>query len=243
MNLLLDLGNTRLKWALGQQVGLGEVRAINYRQTDFTLGLYREWQGLPPPRRIGVASVSGQAILQPLLNLCRELWPHAELLLPRSSAAGFGVKNAYIQPQRLGVDRWLALIAAHRMYGGNLCVVDCGSAITLDVVRADGSHAGGLIMPGLRMMKRALAADAAQLPMVETEYALGLALETQAAIANGVLAAAVGMVDNALQNHARDCDVLLTGGDGERVANALPHPALFDADLVLKGLSIYCQGE
>lgn len=243
MKLLLDLGNSRLKWATESHGQMSFVTAMNYRQPDFLPNLTLHWQDLQSPKVIAIASVSSQNMLQELLQLSQKLWPQAKLILPKPAAFAFGVKNAYAQPEKLGVDRWLALMAAHKHYPQHKCVVDCGTAITIDVLQADGLHLGGVITPGLRLMKQALATNTADLELNSHPYQAAFGQDTAAAIANGVLWAAAGVVAQAWRTLDDGYQLIMTGGDAEVIAGVLSIPILLDHELVLKGLSVYCQAE
>ena len=241
MKLLVDLGNTRLKWATETQAQLSSVTAMDYRQPDFLQNLIQLWQTLPPPEIVAIATVANRQLLQDLLQLCQQLWPQAQYVLPESTDSAFGVSNAYHQPEKLGIDRWLALIAAHHIYPGFTCVVDCGTAITIDVLNVDGLHRGGVIVPGLRLMQQALATNTADLGFNRQAHQIALAQHTDAGIANGVLAAAVGAIETICQQLDGEFQLLMTGGDADVIASALSIPSTIDVELVLKGLSIYCQ--
>lgn len=243
MNLLLDMGNSLLKWAVEHDGRMGEIQALDYGQDDFSKTLLAHWQAMESPEKLAIASVSKPQVLTEVAAIGQSLWPDVELVVPQSSRHGFGLTNAYAQPEKLGVDRWLAMIAAHSFYAGPICVVDCGTAITVDVVRGDGEHAGGLICPGLRLMKKALAANTAALAFDNQVSRADLATETGAAIANGVLLAAAGMIQQVMARLAPDCRLVMTGGDAQAVAGALAMPAVIDHALVLKGLSLFCTGE
>ncbi len=243
MNLLLDIGNTRLKWATEKQGDIQDSHACDYRQPDFLVGLEQVWRGIDTPRNLAIASVSEKQVLNSLAQLGQTLWPQCRLLIPQASAAAFGVTNAYQQPERLGIDRWLAMIAAHNLYPGNVCVVDCGTAVTLDAVRADGRHLGGLICPGLNLMKHALVSNTADLTFTSRSYHTELGSATDVAIANGVFAAVTGLIEHALSKLDADYRLLLTGGDAAYLAESLSVPFSLDQDLVLKGLSIFCRGD
>lgn len=243
MNLLLDIGNSRLKWAIERSDGGYATVALDYRRPGFLADLHRSWLAIDPPQTVAIASVSNRQLLESLVSLSQTLWPQSRLLPPQASSEAFGVKNAYRQPEKLGVDRWLALIAAHHHYAGNLCIVDCGTAVTVDVLQADGRHLGGLICPGLNLMKQALVANTADLDFTMQAYRNGLGTATDVAIANGVCAAVTGLIEQTLRNLDAGYRLLLTGGDAAYIAEPLSLPHLLDLDLVLKGLSIFCRGE
>ena len=242
MNLLIDIGNSRLKWAIENGGQIGHVTLLDYRQTDFLPDLKSLWLAVEVPNTVAIASVSELGVLSGLLSLCQSLWPQTKTLIPKSTQCAHGVKNAYIQAEKLGVDRWLAMIAAHIYYPGDKCVVDCGTAITIDALQASGKHLGGLICPGLNLMKQALASNTADLTFNAEPYQTNLATATKPAIANGVLLAATGLVESAMRQLDDSYQLIFTGGDAMTVAESVSRPVLLDQNLVLKGLSIFCQG-
>ena len=173
-----------------------------------------------------------------MVDWSAQLWPDVAMVLPVATACGFGVKNAYPQPEKLGVDRWLNLLAAHRYYPGQSCIVDCGTAITLDVLAADGQHQGGLICPGLQLMKKALTANTAALAFSDQPQPLGLADNTAAAIDSGSRYAALGMIETVLGRQAPPCQLILCGGDAPALSTQIAYPHVVDSDLIFKGLAI-----
>ncbi|MDD2738986.1 MAG: type III pantothenate kinase [Methylomonas lenta] len=242
MNLLIDLGNSRLKWAIEIDGQIGPVTQMDYRQADFLQHIKLLWQLIESPDTVAIASVSELGVFSGLLKLCQSLWPQAKTLVPNSTQCAYGVKNAYIQAEKLGVDRWLAMIAAHNHYPGDKCVVDCGTAITIDALQASGKHLGGLICPGLNLMKQALASNTADLTFNTEPYQTNLATATKPGIANGVLLAATGLVEAAIRQLDDSYQLIFTGGDAMTVAGSVSRPILLDQNLVLKGLSVFCQG-
>jgi type III pantothenate kinase len=243
MNLLVDIGNSRLKWGMEQAGLIDRGEAIDYHQVDLRGELQHVWQALKVPRKLAIASVAASQILAEVSELAYSLWPTIELVVPQATATAFGVSNAYRQPEKLGIDRWLALLAAHHYYSGHCCVVDCGTAITVDVIDADGRHLGGLISPGLRSMKKALAADTAGLNFNSHPQNTGLADNTFAAIDSGTLLAAAGLIEAVLRRLETPSRLILSGGDAEAVAGQLQQAVIIDTELVLKGLRLYCNRE
>ena len=236
MNLLIDSGNTRLKWAVLQN---GELMSrhvlVNQQLTRHELIV--AWKGLTP-ERLAIACVSNAPLLELVRAVALELWPGIDMIQVHSQAHAFGVHNAYRQPEKLGVDRWLALVAVQHFYRQAACIVDCGTAITVDLIDADGNHQGGLICPGLTLMKKSLAAGTEALPFDETNYGAGPANFTVAAIYSGTLAAAVGLIEHVLSRQANPMLVIVTGGDAELIAVQLANRPIVDADLVLRGLAV-----
>lgn len=237
MKLLIDIGNSRLKWAVAQDDTITNGGAVEHDRPELAELLLQAWAGLDRPRQVAIASVAAQGLFDRVAGALHSLWPGLQLYRAQSTAYALGVRNAYQQPNRLGVDRWLALLAAHRHYPGNVCIVDCGTAITVDALNYDGQHLGGLIAPGVTMMRRSLGRQAAALAFSDQVAALELANGTEAAIANGCLQAATGLVNSVMQRFSDDYQLLVTGGDAELVASGLSHDVIIDAQLVFKGLA------
>jgi type III pantothenate kinase len=214
--------------------------AIDYRQTGLVKSLQPVWSDLPPPGILALASVADLSIRDEVRAIVKHLWPQIKYVEPRVTTSAFGVSNAYRQPEKLGIDRWLALLATHHYYPGASCIVDCGTAITVDVIASEGRHLGGWICPGLSTMQKSLFASTAALPFTERRHTGAIAATTAEAIANGVFLAAVGFIEAVLARLAMPCRLLLCGGDAELIAAELSRPCVIDAELVLRGLSLFC---
>lgn len=236
--ILIDIGNTRIKWAQ-QKVGkLGEMNAVLHLKQDFSARLKADWQQLPKPNKIFIACVSSVAIKQQVMQVALQLWPDVYLKEIHTTKVALGVSNAYPKFNKLGVDRWLSLIAGYRAYTSPVCIVACGTAITLDIVDREGKHLGGMIMPGLNLMKVALSNSTANLSFDTEHFPQGLAKDTEAAIYNGNLNAVRGFIDQGLASYPEPLQLILTGGDAEFLVDALCLSAKVDAELVLKGLAL-----
>ena len=241
MNLLVDIGNSRLKWAVMQDGALVTGRAlVNLQITRHAL--VETWKMQTSPERLAVACVSRASLLELVLAVAVELWPTIEIIHVKSEAHAFGVYNAYQQPEKLGVDRWLALVAVRNHYQLPACIVDCGTAITVDLIDTDGKHQGGLISPGLTLMKKSLAEGTEALQFYERNFIFGPANFTEAAIYSGTLAAAAGLIEHVLSKQSNAMQLILTGGDAEIIATQLSIKPIIDIDLVLRGLAIILEG-
>ncbi len=245
MKLLIDIGNSRLKWGTEQDGDLQYCAAIDYRRDDFLGFVNQQWKDLSLPKQVAISSVGSIQIVDQLRILIMQLWPNTDIVIAVSSAYACGVSNIYKKPTQLGVDRWLSLLALHRYYRSSACVIDCGTAITIDFIDDTGRHQGGLITPGLTLMKKALMEGTIELPMIEKDQNVGLADHTAAAIYSGTLYSVVGLVEHALARHGgRTQTVVVTGGDARLIAENLEAQVIVEPNLVLKGLSVYCdEGE
>jgi len=240
-NLLIDLGNTRLKWGIGDDCGkvqAGEALLNSELNEDNLAAL---WRKIQTPHRIGIACVGGTTELACGEAVANKLWPAISVTRVQSQAENFGVTNAYSQPEQLGVDRWLGMIAAYHQYRCALCIAGCGTAVTVDLINADGQHLGGLICPGIHLMKESLAQKTENLSMIRRQdFPAGLADFTGAAIHNGVVSAIAGMIGKAVnvQSPYNGYKIVLTGGDAALIAPCLASATVIDVNLVLSGLAL-----
>ncbi|MCK4842969.1 MAG: type III pantothenate kinase [Methylococcales bacterium] len=241
MKLLLDIGNTRIKWCTDDNGHLSVGQAIAYKTTDFTQQLQYHWLKLTEsPCTLAISSVSAKQIAQQLIAIAKQIWPEIKVLNAQSTAHAFSVTNAYQQAEKLGVDRWLGIIAMQHYYPGNNCIVDCGTAITIDCLDDKGQHLGGFISPGLQLMKQSLQQGTEDLSLNKKEYPVGWSNDTESAIYSGTLYAAVGLVEKVIKDLNICNKLILTGGDAELLAKNLSFESIIEADFVLKGLSLYC---
>ncbi len=234
--LLVDLGNSRVKWASWRDGRLGEQRAATYAGwsvEDWQRTLFAE----PGIERVVAARVGGGPDAAALDAAARRATAHPVEFVATTAEAG-GVRNAYPDPGLLGVDRWLAVIAAYARVGGACCVADVGTAATVDGVDADGRHLGGFIVPGPDLMMRALWRGTADL----ATHTATSADNTRDAIERGCRLAVAALVDRSVREIARrtgtEPRVLLTGGAAPAVAHLLETAADDVPDLVLRGLAM-----
>ena len=240
MILLLDIGNTRIKWARLEGGRLGPQEARIHAGEELGPVLQQVFEG-PKPERVLASNVAGPLVAAAIRELCEDRYgQRPELLIPAPEACG--VKNGYKDPARLGADRWAAVIGAFNHGGGPVCVVDAGTAITVDAVDAKSNHLGGLIAPGPQTMRRALAGSTASLrDNGEGEFAL-LCRETRSAISSGGWHTAAGFLERMHHLVGKELGsktrFLLTGGDAERLAELVPGTFTLAPALVLQGLAV-----
>lgn len=245
MNLLLDLGNTRLKWVVSDAGQLHPGAALAWHTADFDAALHAAWRDLPAPQRILAANVAPSACQQRVERALLARFGLAPQWL-RSPAARAGVRNAYAQPETLGIDRFLALLAAHDGGYAPCVIAGCGSALTLDALAADGHHLGGLIVPGIRAMQHGLQWAAPGLPPAADAQVLELACDTGNAVASGSWQAAAGAIERFYRHMSARLggqpQLLLSGGDAPPLVTLLGAPAQAFDNAVLRGLQVWAQG-
>lgn len=242
--LLVDIGNTNLKWAWLEGDQMSAVEHGAYRPDGVVVLAGYSWSHAERPNRVVVANVAGQQVADELRHWTTKTWG-VEPEFVVAAAHELGIKNAYANPEQLGVDRWLALIAARNMTQEAACVVDCGTAITIDFVDADGCHQGGLILPGLAMMRDAML-DRTQIPHVGISESTDLlAKNTESAIAAGSLHAAAALVERVMMEKTKSAGALLaliiTGKDAPRLKPVLNLDAAIVPKLVMHGLALVAQ--
>lgn len=237
---LFDLGNTRLKCAPLVDGRCGDVVALSHGENDFAGKLDAL---LPSSGGVAhVASVAPQSITVDLLERLAARFARIDIARTQSRCAG--VRIAYADPSKLGVDRFLALLAAHERGGASL-VVGVGTALTLDLIDAGGQHHGGRIAPSPSLMRDALHARAAVLPR-EGGTRMDFAADTFDALASGCEGAALALVADTLAAAQRRFGfaptLLLHGGGAPALLDALPD-AVATPSLVLQGLACWARIE
>lgn len=239
--LLLDIGNTRLKWArLKGETFLPGDELLHAGQLDVEKLTHISLDVLPD--HVVAACVAGNNS-EHLLREWVQQKLQRELDFVTAEQQMLGVINAYADPTQLGSDRWAAVIAAHQQWQGNLCVMDAGTALTLDLIQSDGRHLGGYILPGLGMMQRCLL-DGTEIPVSKDSVKLASNTRTGDStircISNGALQAACGMVERTIMQFEQQCQetvqCILTGGDSQHLADNLTIPCVIEPNLVLRGL-------
>ena len=243
--LLLDVGNSRLKWGVSDDAGemrrTGHISLKNLKDRGLSTLTTKLPRRVDAVRACNVAGNSFGTRLSGVIGVhC-----NADVHFARSEKRGWGVVNAYRQPRRLGDDRWVAMIAAWAEIQGACLVVDAGTALTIDAIDDDGNHLGGQIIPGAATMQESLASSTSDLPGVKTSArasAGDLAMfgkNTAAAIREGAQNAVVGAIERAiwtLQSNAYEPTIVLTGGGASRILGALDDEPLHRPHLVLHGL-------
>jgi type III pantothenate kinase len=245
MKLLLDVGNTRLKWAQLAEGRLAGRGAAVHRGAAPAEWLAPLDAAAGRPEEILVANVAGPGVAHSIGEWALERLGLRPRFLHATASAG-GLTNAYQHADSLGVDRWLGMIGAWRRARGPLVCVAAGTALTVDAVDGAGRHLGGLIVPGYELMIEALLRRTHDIaPGMARAAAAGdgvFGRSTAAAVelgaANALAALAARAVDEAERRCGRPPRVFVGGGDAARIAAGLGRPAEIAPDLVLEGLAV-----
>ena len=230
----LDIGNTRIKWRCGQQCG-----ALLHTDDWITV-----FAALPQtPERVRMANVAGSAIGEQVAQWLRAQWGVVAELAGTSNRAA-GVDCGYPDPSQLGVDRWLAILASFHKFcrktASDVVVVSAGSAVTVDLLCAEGRHLGGYIVPGLEMQRRALFAgtSAVKVDGRWLSATMSPGEDTGKAVSNGCLKMVVALIDLARNELGNDVPVILSGGDAGYLQQHLSGQVYCEPELVMDGLSV-----
>lgn len=247
MKLLVDAGNSRLKWALWEHGTLSAPGRCPSRSDP--AGAVRALVSAAPDALEGVlvANVAGPWMADALRRGLARRCPQPPVFIT-ASACALGVTCGYAEPARLGVDRWVAVIAAFHQAQGAALVVDAGTAVTIDAVADDGRHLGGLILAGRGLMARALYRETSDIGRTHGERLPGEAASafgrsTDEAVGFGASWALVGAVERAWAAAAQALDrrppLLLTGGGAPELLLYLTGPVEHRPQLLLEGLALF----
>ncbi len=243
--LLMDVGNSRLKWGVlddGDIRRTGHIALANIKKkglSELTTKL---------PRKVDAVFASNVAGTSFGTRLSGVVGMHcnADVHFARSERRGWGITNSYRQPRLLGVDRWVAMVGAWAELKSACLIVDAGTAVTLDAIDRDGNHLGGQIIPGVETMLNSLSTATSDIPAVKTtpkptsDDLKMFGRNTAAAVREGAQNAVAGAIDRAtktLRSNGYRPKVILTGGGASRILGALTKEPLHRPNLVLFGLA------
>ncbi len=245
MKLLIDIGNSRIKWAFeqdGQLSGPGEL-VHRGMDSDPALTLIDQLEFVP---EFAVAiNVAGQQLGAAVAAVL--LRRHAcQLEFVQTAATAGDVANGYVAIDQLGADRWAALVTAWHDCREAVCVVDAGSALTIDLVGGAGNHYGGIIVPGISLLQSALLADTSDIAgfvarsQISPDSSVWYGRDTASAVERGSLFATISLIEAAVKDFP-EAGVIprlyLTGGDAPLLLKHLVTSAEHRPHLVLEGLS------
>ena len=244
MILAIDAGNSRVKWgwyeaerqeADGKTAwsSVATVSLIEFAASSDHVNPFSATH--ENPARIIISNVAGEGAHQLLVNWTRIF--EAEPLWLKGEAQTCGVRNGYEPPDQLGPDRWAALIAARALEPGRAClVVNAGTATTVDALSADGEFLGGLILPGVDLMRFVLHDHTGRLPLQQGRF-VKTPRNTVDAIETGCRHAQAGAVERMHRVLGGDSACVVSGGGGKALMERLELPCRYVENLVLEGLA------
>lgn len=247
MILLIDVGNTYAKWLVLKN----DVVICNGK--FFTASVFQEVNDLISAnveiRKIAASWVGASSAKNALQqSICDK---GIQLLMAESKHEQLGLKNGYKEPRLLGVDRWLAMLGIWHRDGGPFCVIDAGTALTIDLVNASGLHLGGYIVPGYGTMVSSLNAGTSLIDCQQVNdgmLSMDVGKATSEAVGRGVLLAQVGAVQLAIESaqyhfSADKVNCYIGGGDGIQLSKWVNRECSYVDSLVLLGLKTYANAE
>ncbi len=247
--ILIDAGNSCLKIAIVKN--LDEANIV-YHTLNFT-NLYDELSDCLQDSiasEVLVSNVNNATVFNIISDSVYDLWRiQAQLISVEQDK--YGISTRYTNPRTLGCDRWLAMIAARKEFNQSLCIIDCGTALTIDVLSDNGMHIGGLISPGITTARHSLGLTANNLPIVENSSeninnkSSFFAINTQDAILGGTLYQISAYIERIVSEFklefGNNTDCIITGGDAELILSLTRHDMYHRDTLVLDGLRIIAQ--
>ena len=245
MTWYVDIGNSSIKWASLRAKKLTKAKYFQRTKAGHAEDLDDAWGNLSSPKEIICSCVAGEAFEQSMTTWCQQVWEITPVFI-RATRQCQGVTNAYINPEQLGSDRWAAMIAAHQRNPKACCVIDCGTATTVDVVESDGQHLGGLIIPGKQLMADSLLTGTA----ISTNESEGdnstlFARHTVDAIKGGALYSTIATIDRLYVDVAtalgKPIEAVITGGAAAEILPLLNQKPTVESDLVLQGVRLIHQ--
>jgi type III pantothenate kinase len=246
MQLLVDVGNSRIKWAFYDKGQLVHAQVASHQNVNFDRFLHHIWRELETPDKVWIANVAGKEIQEALSSWITTTW-HQEPIFLNTQSQAFGVVNGYKQPLSLGLDRWLGIVAAFNMFDSlPVCIIDCGTCLTIDVVDNQGYHLGGLLLPGIHTMRYALSTytDGCQMNSQTPEVGAKLiAQNTHDAMIGGTMFACVAYIERYIEQIkaklGHQLKIVMSGGEADSLRKQLCIESEYRPHMVLEGILYY----
>ena len=237
--LLIDSGNSRVKWGWGGESGVESTAVVDAEQLE---QLPEYWRRQSAPNQVWMVNSAGQQREQQLQQWVQQCWALQPQIIQSAEQWG-ALTNGYANPQQLGVDRWLGMVAAWQRTKGAFCLIDCGTAVTLDFVDTDGEHQGGLILPAVGSTLQTLLQRAPHLKAHyrEGQHHLLLGRTTEEALKAAEHGVGLMLNEVLVQLESRYglFGVWLTGGAAEKIQQELSAEAEVASELVLEGVDLW----
>ncbi len=259
MILLVDVGNSRIKWAELYKGKRSQQFAQDYSQEpadSILLRLLEEGAKEKSIKKLVLVCVLKADFIQKIKGHCQQL--NIEIKIVRSQTKAYGVSNAYDTASLLGADRFVGLIAAHQLIPEQHCIIiSCGTAVTIDAITVNGQHLGGLILPGLQSFSECLVKKAALLNTPSTAKTTLFAKNTADAMTSGSI---LGLVEaiNGISSRMKgellkikclgekidpmnSVQTIICGGDAKLIHHYLSDSVQREDDWLMQGLQLIAE--
>ena len=245
MKLMLDIGNSSVNWANEKKSKFIDQGSFVYDKKNFENSLEENIVLTKNITTILVSNVAGQEIFTSLDSWAKE---HGCLKLwqPVVDEKFKGLNTNIYQTQDIGVDRWLSMVACWEMHQSSLCVVNCGTALTIDLINVErgvGNHLGGYILPGVDLLQSTLIKNTKNINFSINSFpSIEYPSDTKTAVNNGAFLALVSSIDRVVNGFKKDSGRLpkciISGGNAKLIESLLEHKFEYIPNLVLHGLLI-----
>ncbi|HEY0665694.1 MAG TPA: type III pantothenate kinase [Gallionella sp.] len=233
--LLIDAGNSRIKWAVIQHDQWLQRGAMPLEKLPMLASQITDMQGI---FQVWVSNVAGEGVAARI----KELGIHDTRFIS-AQRSGYGIENGYADPAQLGSDRWAALISAWNIVGRQCIVVNSGTATTIDTLSESGKFRGGLILPGIELMQRSLVHTAANLRAGGGRYQ-HFPDDTCDGMFSGAIQATCGAIERQQRSlGSDDVPIILGGGAAQQLLPHLGMQVELVEDMVLRGISLIAREE
>jgi type III pantothenate kinase len=242
MKLFLDIGNSSVKWAVQEKNNFISTGTFSYKNNNFQNELQQNLIFSEKPMAVLVSNVIEKEIFELVNSWTKKQW-QLECWQPKVSAHYKKLKNCYSDINQMGIDRWLAMVAAWELYSSAVCLVSCGTALTIDFIDEEGQHLGGYILPGIELMQKALVSNTVQISIdVRNNPSIEYGNDTQSSVNNGSFLAAASTINNVVDKFTKElnCELncIISGGMAESIKPFLNNPFEHEPNLIFMGLSI-----
>jgi len=243
MKLLIDIGNTRNKYATYENEVLSALQFINEEDFD------EQWfvKNFAEIQQCLVANVNHGEISDSIMQWCQN--SNIDCVLLESENEKSGVSCVYEQPKTFGIDRWLTLLGANKLFPQQNClIVDTGTATTIDMLSANGAHQGGWILPGIDLLFSSLTTNTTKVFATPSKVnSLSFANNTSDAVNQASWAATLGLINSALETLERDLlierqsiKIIFTGGNAIQLQQLFNGQSTLIENLIFVGMQRYC---
>ena len=242
MKLLLDIGNSSVNWASEKESRFLSQGSFMYNKNNFENSLQKNISITKSTSKILVSNVAGLNIFNSLNSWAEKNGP-LELWQSCIEKKFKGLKTSYTKTEQMGVDRWLSMVACWERYQSSLCVVSCGTALTIDSIDHEGNHLGGYILPGIELMQKSLIKNTENINfIIDCDPSIDYASDTKSAVNNGAFLSLISSIDRVVNKFKLELGgapkCVIYGGNAQLIKPLLEQKFKYEPNLVLHGLLI-----